>query len=89
MAALGYCPSGRFFEAAACGVPVLSDTWEGLEAFFEPGREVLIATGTDDVVAAITRAPEELAGIGHRARERALRQHTARHRAIELERLLG
>jgi spore maturation protein CgeB len=89
MAALGYCPSGRFFEAAACGVPVVSDTWEGLETFFEPEQEVLTATNTDDVVAAITRAPEDLAEIGHRARERALCQHTARHRAVELERLLG
>ena len=43
MAAMGFCPSGRLFEAAACGVPVLSDAWEGLEAFFSPGEEILTA----------------------------------------------
>ena len=46
MAAAGWCPSGRLFEAAACGVPVLSDTWEGLEAFFTPGQEILPAGTT-------------------------------------------
>src|SRR3954468_14896805 len=38
MAEMGYCPSGRLFEAAACGTPILSDTWEGIENFFEPDR---------------------------------------------------
>ena len=37
----GLLPSGRLFEAAACGVPILSDWWDGLEEFFEPGREIL------------------------------------------------
>ena len=40
MAELGFCPSGRLFEAAACGVPVLSDRWTGLETFFAPGDEI-------------------------------------------------
>ena len=43
MARMGWCPSGRLFEAAACGAPILSDWWEGLDAFFEPGREILVA----------------------------------------------
>ena len=43
MAAMGYCPSGRLFEAAACGTAILSDSWHGLDAFFEPGREILLA----------------------------------------------
>ncbi len=43
MAAMGWCPSGRLFEAAACGTAILSDHWEGLDAFFEPGREILVA----------------------------------------------
>src|SRR5205085_9249268 len=43
MAATGYCPSGRLFEAAACGAPILSDEWAGLDHFFEPGREILVA----------------------------------------------
>ncbi|MGE0527382.1 MAG: glycosyltransferase, partial [Bdellovibrionales bacterium] len=42
MAHNGYCPSGRLFEAAACGAPILSDYWEGLDLFFEPGREILV-----------------------------------------------
>ena len=53
MAAIGYCPSGRLFEAAACGAPVLSDAWEGLDEFFAPGREILVAHDTDDVLAAL------------------------------------
>src|SRR3712207_6897251 len=38
------CPSGRLFEAAACGVPILSDAWEGIETFFAPGEELLVAS---------------------------------------------
>src|SRR5689334_6618188 len=43
MAAMGLCPSGRLFEAAACGTPILSDVWSGLDLFYEPGREILVA----------------------------------------------
>jgi spore maturation protein CgeB len=88
MAQLGFCPSGRFFEAAACGVPVLSDSWEGLDAFFEPGREVLVASNTDEAASALDRSPNDLARIGRRARDRVLGQHTAHHRALELEALV-
>ena len=56
MARSGWCPSGRLFEAAACGVPILTDEWEGLDAFFEPGREILIARGTEDALAALDMA---------------------------------
>ena len=42
MARMGWCPSGRMFEAAACEAPVLTDSWEGLETFFAPGSEVLV-----------------------------------------------
>jgi spore maturation protein CgeB len=85
MAEMGYCPSGRLFEAAACGTPVLSDWWEGLDAFFEPGREVLIARSTEDAVNAIELTDAELAKVARAARERALNEHTADHRARELE----
>lgn len=88
MAAMGYCPSGRLFEAAACGVPVLSDWWVGLDSFFEPGREILIARSSDDAMAALALAPDELAAIGRRARERTLEEHTAAHRARELIEIL-
>ena len=85
MAEMGYCPSGRLFEAAACGTPVLSDWWEGLDAFFEPGREVLIARSTEDAVNAIELSDAELAKVARAARERTLNEHTADHRARELE----
>lgn len=88
MAALGYCPSGRLFEAAACGVPVLSDRWAGLEMFFEPGTEILTAESSGDVLAALSRSPAELARIGRRARDRVMAEHTGGHRAAELVRLI-
>ncbi|RAK52821.1 CgeB family protein [Phenylobacterium deserti] len=84
MAQMGYCPSGRLFEAAACGTPILTDVWEGLELFFEPGREILTATSTDEALAAVDLAPGDLAAIARAARERTLDQHTSDHRAAEL-----
>jgi spore maturation protein CgeB len=84
MAAMGHCPSGRLFEAAACGVPVLSDPWEGLDRFFTPGEEILVGTSAEDTAKALALGPTELARIGRRARERALDEHTAEHRASEL-----
>jgi spore maturation protein CgeB len=84
MAAMGYCPSGRLFEAAACGTPIVSDWWEGLDEFFEPGREIVIARGTDDVLAAIDLDEGERRRMAAAARERALAQHTAGRRANEL-----
>jgi len=89
MAENGYCPSGRLFEAAACGAAVLSDSWAGLDTFFEPGREILVANGTDDALASLQRSREELARIGRAARERTLEQHTAGARVLELETILG
>jgi spore maturation protein CgeB len=88
MSKMGYCPSGRLFEAAACGAPVLSDYWEGLEQFFEPGREILVANSTDEAMDVLGRSPDELARIAGAARERTLSQHTAAIRALELENLL-
>lgn len=88
MAEMGYCPSGRFFEAAACGVPVLSDVWEGLDEFFEPGTEILLALNTEDAMAALDRSPEELRRIGRAARERVLCDHTSEIRARQLESVL-
>jgi spore maturation protein CgeB len=83
MARFGYCPSGRLFEAAACGTPVVSDSWDGLDDFFEPGREILVATSADDVVNAIELGEEELRQIGRAARERVFGAHTADHRSRE------
>lgn len=89
MAEMGWCPSGRLFEAAACGAALLSDAWDGLGHFFEPGREILIARDTDDAVAALDRAPEELSAMGRHARERVLAEHTSAHRARELLEILA
>ena len=88
MAAWGWCPSGRIFEAAACGAPVLSDCWEGLERFLEPGREILLADGSDAAAAALDLDEAEAAAIGAAARARVLAEHTSGHRARELLHLL-
>ena len=88
MAAMGWCPSGRLFEAAACGCPLLSDTWPGLEEFFTPGREILLARTTADALAALDLSDGELHTIAKAARERVLAEHTAEARARELETLL-
>ena len=84
MAELGWCPSGRLFEAAACGVPIISDHWAGLGDFFETGREILVARVTDDVVAALQVGEGELEAVARRARERVLAEHTAERRARQL-----
>jgi spore maturation protein CgeB len=89
MAEMGFCPSGRIFEAAACGTPVLSDDWPGLDTFFEPGREILIARTPDEAVDALDRSPGDLEAIGRRARTRVLACHSADHRARELEQLFA
>jgi spore maturation protein CgeB len=82
----GWSPSIRLFEAAACGTPIVSDFWEGLETFFEPGAEILIARSSDDTEAYLHEIPEaERTSVGARARERVLAAHTAEHRAAELE----
>jgi spore maturation protein CgeB len=85
MASLGWCPSGRLFEAAACGVPILSDWWRGIDDFFTPGQEVLVARDTAEALAALDAGDAELARVGRAARARALDCHTAEHRARDLE----
>jgi spore maturation protein CgeB len=88
MADMGWCPSGRLFEAAACSTPLLSDCWAGLEDFFEPGEDILIARDAADTLSALGRDGAELARIARRARERTLDQHSSGQRAIELVALL-
>ncbi len=88
MARLGYCPSGRLFEAAACATPVLSDNWEGLEQFFEPGREILVAQQTEEVLGALALPDSTLRQLADRARRRTLAEHSAAQRAEEFEGLL-
>ena len=81
----GFAPSIRLFEAAACGAPIISDTWRGVEALFAPGEEILLAQDTDDVLEALDRGSDELAEIGRAGRCRVLGSHTAAHRVMELE----
>ncbi len=88
MAQMGYCPSGRLFEAAACGTPIISDRWAGLEDFFEPNSEILVAESTDQVVSALQLPRDQLQRISTAARERTLAEHTAAQRALDLERAL-
>ncbi len=88
MAEYGYCPSGRLFEAAACGVPLLSDGWEGLDEFFTAGREILRVNTAEDVLNAICLSDAELRRVAEAARERVLREHTADCRVLDLERAL-
>lgn len=85
MAEMGFCPSGRLFEAAACGVPLLSDVWEGLDHFFEPGTEILVARTTEDTIAAMETSDADLARMAQAARDRTLAEHTADARAREME----
>jgi spore maturation protein CgeB len=85
MAAMGECPSGRLFEAAACGTPIVSDWWEGLDRFFTPD-EIVVARNADDVLAALDMETAARARLARRARERTLADHTADRRALDLER---
>jgi spore maturation protein CgeB len=89
MAAMGFCPSGRLFEAAACGIPVLTDIWDGLDRFFTPGEEILVARTTDEALAALDLSDAELSRIAKAARDRTLAQHSSDARARELVALLG
>lgn len=86
--AIGWFPSDRLFEAAACGVPIVADRWEGLDAFFEPGREILVANDTDDVTTGLMLPRGHLAELGRRARQRVLSEHSAERRVQELRSLL-
>jgi spore maturation protein CgeB len=84
----GFCPSGRLFEAAACGTALLSDAWEGLDTFFTPGEEMLVTRSADDTLAALELSRTELARVAAAARARTLEEHTAARRVLELERAL-
>lgn len=82
MIAAGWSPSVRIFEACACGTPIISDIWDGIDTVLEPGREIILAKTADDVLAALASDADAL---GQAARTRVLAEHTAEHRAAELE----
>ena len=86
MVRAGYAPSVRLFEAAACGVPVISDYWEGLEYFFELEQQILVTTSAEQTLQYLAELSSGQAReIGRNARRRVLAEHTAAHRAEELE----
>ena len=89
MVIAGYSPSVRLFEAAACGATIISDNWPGLDTFFYPNDEILLPTGSEDVVRYLSELSEpEVRRIGTRAQERALSEHTSERRAVEFERAI-
>jgi spore maturation protein CgeB len=86
MIGAGWSPSVRLFEAAACGVPVISDPWEGLDGFLRPGIEILVADSTQAVIDFLRRVSQaEARAIGSAAHERILAEHTPTRRALQLE----
>ena len=86
MISAGYSPSVRLFEAAACGTPIITDYWPGLETFFEPGRDILISHHGENTLRYLRELGDgERRRIGQSARARVLREHTAAHRAAQVE----
>jgi len=83
MIAAGWSPSVRLFEAAACATPIVSDVWEGLSDLLAPDAEIVLAQGPDDVLAALAR--DDADEVGRAAQTRVVAEHTAAHRAAELE----
>lgn len=90
MVRFGFSPATRVFEAAGAGACLITDAWEGIDRFFEPGTEILVASDGDQVAGHITSLTQEVARrIGQSARARALAHHTYRHRAEQVDRVLG
>lgn len=90
MARYGHSPATRVFEAAGAGACLLTDAWDGLAAFLEPGREVLVVEDGQQVVETLAALTSERARrIGAAARARVLSEHTYAHRVDRVEQLLG
>jgi len=90
MATNGWSPATRVFEAAGAGACLISDAWEGIDEFLEPGAEVLVAGSGDEVAAHLEAlSPNAAVEIGAAARRRVLAEHTYAHRAQQVERILA
>jgi spore maturation protein CgeB len=90
MARYGFSPATRVFEAAGAGACLITDAWEGIELFLEPGTEVLVASDGDAVAAQVAAVDARQANaVGEAARRRVLAEHTYTHRVVHLESLLG
>ena len=89
MVRFGYSPPTRVFEAAGAGACLITDAWEGINLFLEPGEECLVASSGDEVIEILKDLDAERArAMGEAARERMLSEHTYTHRAAELDQLL-
>lgn len=90
MAQAGFSPATRLFEAAGAGACIITDAWAGIEQFFEPEREVLVAQSGAEVRERLRSLSAERARrIGEAARRRVLAEHSYAGRALEVERALG
>ncbi|HEX7706738.1 MAG TPA: glycosyltransferase [Thermoanaerobaculia bacterium] len=89
MAANGWSPATRVFEAAGAAACLITDAWKGIEQFLEPEKEVLVASDGAEVAAIVdSLAPERARAIGQAARKRVLAEHTYAHRARDVEAIL-
>jgi spore maturation protein CgeB len=89
MAAVGYSPATRVFEAAGAGGCIITDAWTGIDLFLAPGTEILVARDGQEVAEIVSTLPEGKArAIGEAARRRVLAEHTYARRALETDRLL-
>jgi spore maturation protein CgeB len=85
MVRAGYSPSVRLFEAAACGIPILTDEWPGLDTIFDVESEILPVRNGQDVTSYLQIPEDQRIEIGNKARSRTLQFHTAAVRAQEFE----
>src|SRR5262249_36388177 len=89
MARYGFSPATRVFEAAGAAACIITDAWEGIEAFLAPGKEILVARSGAEVADYIQQlTPDRARQIGEAARRRVLAEHTYAHRAVEVERVI-
>lgn len=90
MARYGFSPATRVFEAAGAGACIITDKWEGIEQFLEPGHEILVASNGDEVADQVrSLTPEHARQIGRAAQRRVLAEHTYSQRAIQVDRILN
>ena len=90
MARFGFSPATRVFEAAGAAACLITDSWEGIEEFFAPDEEVLVARNGDEVAAHVTAlTPEHARKIGRAAYRRVLAEHTYAHRAVQFDKIIG
>ena len=86
MAKMGFSPATRVFEAAGAGACIITDYWLGIDFFFEPGKEILVAASGAEVADILSKlSVEEARAIGEAAKARVLAKHTYAHRAKEAD----